>query len=561
VRSGEGKWFVEDLGAVNGTQIDACEIGGKGAREIEPGMLIRFGDTLCTIVPSHWFTILSGKLFVCFDYSPIIAYVYLHSGIPIVSTFRAANFSTKHSCEARLVLDIADYADSMSVDIPALPHFSSSTFSVPKFQFNITALKQQIEPARSLLKAELHTDGYAARKIAEVTILGFNAWPYEPLAIKTLPAFIFSHDRLVETIIFSAEERLRKTEGIASFSSLLSGDDCGAEKKIVECLYEYLSNMSDIRYVDPHLELPSAGQEQEYQVIRSPSSLFLFEEPQLKGKGTCLDIALLFAACLENIGILPLLILCGRTPFKPEHAFVGYRVGLMPGPVPVTNDRDSILDDIESGNAGVIDSTGIALGYLSQNTLNISGAYKEAKRCLKEYSWVYVIDVGVLRPPEGIITPLEYPYDPDVLKIYEASEAFTRAKGRRSIEARFLLYGCITAQGPAVRELGKEFSGLFSEISESMENNVSCHDYIGPLDPTITYKECQELAREYARQAGCSAIREQDVLWALIEKGKANAGIRRICQETGLDMATLATALEKIHSRPVLLHSSEFSEH
>jgi len=561
LRFSEGCWYIEDTGSSNGTQVDMHDIAGTGPVEILPGMLIGTGDTVWTIVPPQWNVIHNDDLVVCFFLLPTIAYAYLHCGIRVLGTVRVGNFGGERSRHARFTIALPEFADALTVDLPPLDSRTTAALPALPLQFHLNTLRRQLEPVQAAYTIKL-TGKTTVTGSGGITILGFNAWPYGKAAVKTLAAFIFPRDRGVEKIVFTVKESLLHHEVFSSAEGSPAGDDgVRPEKKTADAIYEYLTRQSQVHYLQPSLFRPSHDDAACYQVLRPPSSIFLFEEPVLKGQGTCLDLALLFAACLERCGILPLVILAGGEPFKPEHAFAGYRTGAMPGPVPVMTDRRFLMRDIERGAAGVLESTGIAEGYAASGKLTIDQAHAEAARILREAAWVCILDVGALRPPEGSITPMGYPYDPDVVRIYDAAEKFTREKKRRGIESRFLLYGILAARGPVLQTLSDMFEPQFSAVMEDMEKNISGKEYTGPLFPTITYSECLQLAEKYAWQSGCQTVREQDVLWAVIEKGRANIGIRRICQQAELDLSSLAAALEDLHPRPPLFGSTNFSDY
>jgi len=556
----DGCWFIEDLKTSNGTTIDGWNISGKGLVRLEAGRVVCTSDTRWTIVPRGYLAIHTASLLAVFECTSFLTFVYVHCGIRIVGDVRIVNFGPDRSSAATFLLEIPDYAERLSLQIPPLDPRASILLPPLQFRLSAYALNHLSEPARAILRVELHA-GENALKEVDVTIVGLNAWPYEKAAVKCLAAFVYSRDPLVEKIVLQAENRLPPECRARSFRDLLMKNDGSAERKILESIYLFLSQQSEIEYADPSLERATSAQSQTFQMIRPPSRIFLSEPPMLAGKGTCIDIALLAAACLECAGVFPLVILTGREPFRPDHAFVGCRTCILPGEVPLVTDRQRLIDDTLSGRIVLVESTGVVLGGPYGSKLAWDEAVREADRLVKESPWTCCIDVGALRPPEGSITPLGYPYEPEVLRIYDEAEAFARHKGRRSIEARFLLYGIVRVGGEIAQWLLQELTGpARANVQEIIDTDVSFHEYSGTPVPTITYTECQQLAERYAWQAGCASVREQDLLWAFIDKGKANAGIRRLCRAVGIDIDSLAGILSRKCPRPSGIQTTVFSE-
>lgn len=92
------------------------------------------------------------------------------------------------------------------------------------------------------------------------------------------------------------------------------------------------------------------------------------------GLGTCLDTTVLFAACLEHVGLHPVLLLVHG------HAFAGYwRVdseALDLPPRAVVTDHAWVANQVQSGLIGLVETTALTLG----NDEDVTGAFRQNER-------------------------------------------------------------------------------------------------------------------------------------------------------------------------------------
>jgi len=136
---------------------------------------------------------------------------------------------------------------------------------------------------------------------------------------------------------------------ISTFNDLflLSLED--VERTAMEYIYLSLSQKRKIAY-----ELPSlhcfAATNINYQRIRLPERVFYSGAMGKEGKGTCIDIALLIAGCLESIGLNPIIILLGDGEDAPRHVLAGCYIGSAPGGRPIVTSKERIIEEIKRGH-------------------------------------------------------------------------------------------------------------------------------------------------------------------------------------------------------------------
>ena len=161
------------------------------------------------------------------------------------------------------------------------------------------------EASTALVTLSLTKDGKElAKREIQTRLLAPDEWGGISTLPEILAAFVRPNDPAVETVLKAAAEILRESgrqPGIDGYSS-------GRRERVWEIVAAIWSAVCSLRldYVVPPASFETTGQK-----IRSPSHII---EKRL---ATCLDLALLFASCLEQAGLNSLIVL------MKEHSFAG----------------------------------------------------------------------------------------------------------------------------------------------------------------------------------------------------------------------------------------------
>lgn len=150
-----------------------------------------------------------------------------------------------------------------------------------------------------------------------VEFMPVDEWKYDDMNGRWLPSFVFPRDPIIREIVNAAQRylvALRDDSG-AGFDGYQSYEPTGASMNErsrnidaqVQAIWWALVNDYALGYINPP---PSFTEDA--QRLRTPSEV-------IGGKrGTCIDLTLLLAACLEYIEIYPVIFLLS------DHAFPGY---------------------------------------------------------------------------------------------------------------------------------------------------------------------------------------------------------------------------------------------
>jgi len=152
------------------------------------------------------------------------------------------------------------------------------------------------------------------RNTLPVNLLAIDEWVDTPELDAYLPSFVLSRDNAVARIIDNAQRYVRlfnedSTAGFDGYQGIdkKAKDPYAAVDFQVKAIWSTLSFDMALGYINPPPTFTESSQR-----LRTPSDV-------IDGKrGTCIDLALMMAACLEYVGIYPVVFLL------KAHAFPGY---------------------------------------------------------------------------------------------------------------------------------------------------------------------------------------------------------------------------------------------
>lgn len=198
-----------------------------------------------------------------------------------------------------------------------LPEGAADIELAPRIRLPLVAglLRQCTESLRTNLYVKVRCGDRLLRESSErVTVLPADEWRDDGEDHRWLPSFVLPRDPAVLKVIAAAQRYLRTllddcTAGFDGYQQL-AADDGNAAAVVdaqVQAIWAALQHELLVNYINPPPSYTSQAQR-----LRSPSEVF-------RGQAaTCIDLALLFASCLEFVGIYPVLFLV------EGHAFPGY---------------------------------------------------------------------------------------------------------------------------------------------------------------------------------------------------------------------------------------------
>lgn len=207
----------------------------------------------------------------------------------------------------------------------------------PRILYKCLAL--QIEREIGELNAELVLNGVTvSRESQSMEVLAANEWSGALTFPELLAAFILPNQPVVEQLLAEARDILLKNTGGASLNGYQNIDTARILAQVAS-IYGAIA-MRGITYANPPASFENMGQK-----IRFPDQIM---ENRL---GTCLDLSILYAACLEQAGLHPVVVV-----FR-DHASVAVWLKPETFPGPTLDDPAALRKRIDLGEMTAVEAT------------------------------------------------------------------------------------------------------------------------------------------------------------------------------------------------------------
>jgi very-short-patch-repair endonuclease len=216
----------------------------------------------------------------------------------------------------------------------------------------------------------------------KIALLAYDEWSGLSGIPEMLAAFVLPNHPAIETILAKAASLLKKWTGDASLSGYQS-EDKNRVVKTVAAIYSALQQCG-IRYINPPASFEESGQK-----IRTPDRILD------NRMGTCLDLAVLAAACLEQVGLHPLICV------TKGHAFPGVWLEEECFPECSTDDVLCLRKRVELDEIFVFETTLITADI----PVPFEQAVKEARRLLENQNDFRCV-IDIYRSRKSGIRPL-----------------------------------------------------------------------------------------------------------------------------------------------------------
>jgi len=212
-----------------------------------------------------------------------------------------------------------------------------------------------------------------ARTSRAVEVLAYDQWAGTRSLPELLAAFSMPNDPAVDSLVGKASQLLKATQPALSMNGYQSKNREVVWQQ-VSALYTTLCN-EGLHYVEPPASFGSDGQK-----IRTPGRIV---EHRV---GSCLDLSMLFASCLEQAGLGAVVLL------KEGHAWIGAWLHDTAFPDPLVDDVQSVRKRVASGELLVFETTGVAQHPAQRPSLRI--ALEQGQGYLADGGqFLYAIDI------------------------------------------------------------------------------------------------------------------------------------------------------------------------
>ncbi|OGF64936.1 MAG: hypothetical protein A2Y62_15120 [Candidatus Fischerbacteria bacterium RBG_13_37_8] len=496
-----GSWLIKDTSAF-GTRINGLEIPKDTAYRLHYYHALVLGNrTTLLFVPSDSPGIAWNNFFIEVTGSKFFSYALYYSKLPVIEKVKIINCRDSMSEPLTLCLRSLNYFRSIK-EIEALPAYHSTEFT-PEITVNTFSLEKQINRTKSTLEILINNN---LIHMQDITMLAWNECslvenPYNQTALATF----------VLPMHPSAAMAVKD-----SFPEKTGNHQIANAKKCMKELYKYFNETWKIRYLPPVAE-------SRIQTLRLPEQVLLDWEHK-EGQGTCLDLVLLFAACLEHAKFQPLLFMV-RVSSHLYHAMIAcwkdnhVRFKVLHKDIEPLLDEIIILDPITFTQQSPDSEK-------KNNKLSFDQSCAEAMQCLKQGKFLFALDIAAARKCD--IVPL--PYRGHALLSEFIKEVDAAAKqlaeetgnitGYKVYMPVHMLLALLMKEDGITRLLFKE-SGFDIEecisIIKSGIETIKHGNIVKELMPSQHYEELFYAALKYAQSENSLFVLEEHMLLALLK--------------------------------------------
>jgi hypothetical protein len=498
-----GCWWIEDVGGKSGTLLDEELLQPGLPVELPLDSRLRLGATELLVEPSYRHRLRLGDRIVEIDVATGLNLSVVQSAASFISRLAVVNPSERITPADVLLLSLSGYASFDPIRVPVLAPHELHMLECGACRYHTDSLESLTEATTATLELHLGKDMWSH----QLHVFPVNQWSLHPLHRKTIASFVMPNHRQVVEAVANA----RATASVGKGDSISAG-----KEHVLRTLYEYFQ--SAWRIVYQH-EMPSFGLLS--QRIRLPHHVLLVEEHHI-GQGTCIDLVLLMASCLESVGAQPLVLLLLNERKREYHALLACWKTNADRRQVFVNDKDVLIE-----HALIVECIGFST-MKDEGGQPISLTFEQALQTGKEYlqinNLLTAVDVAAARN-EGV-KPLPFgaqpKESPNVIQILKRAEGAAKHSRDGTCTILHLVWSLLTqpdslfAKGAALLEVNPSHiirrleSALFSAASAAVSDRSA-------VEKSDHYEQVLASAKVFALRSGSYLITEKDLVKGLLD--------------------------------------------
>ncbi len=344
------------------------------------------------------------------DYNKTLSYARTQNGIPCVRSIVVRNTTTLifNDVHVRISFDPAFAGDYENVIAELGPGGRAVLDNIPvrpsaSFLVNLTErIEGTMKVTASCAGEELFSEELP------LTMLPYDFWEGVGDVPELLASFCVPNHPAIRPILKRAAEKLGRWTGNPSFNGYQSGDP-NRVKQTAAAIYEALREQG-LTYCEPPASFADQGQR-----VRLPEDILS------SGLATCLDTSLLYAGCLEAVGLRPLVIL------EAGHAYAGCWLVEKSSPYPVNDDPAMLRKNTADGiNEIVLVETTMFLKGIDSQFEDASkcalGHLNDIDRFILHLDIRSARNIGILPLPLRVLTPEGFVIDEETVRKREVPD-------------------------------------------------------------------------------------------------------------------------------------------
>ncbi|MDO4628825.1 MAG: DUF3320 domain-containing protein [Planctomycetia bacterium] len=369
------------------------------------------------------------------DLIPTINYALRQNGIPMIRALTVINNSENTLENVDLRASAGEICPEVSRHIDLIPAHSTleiKAFDVVLDMEFLISLTEKISGTLTLALFSGENQIYSEKH--EIEILAYDEWHGAGHSPELLAAFVTPNHPEVTKIITEATPFLEKWTGDPSWDAYQSRDANRVQMQAA-AIYAAIHEKNIVYSVPP------ASFEKTGQRVR------LVDTIMHDKFATCLDFTLLYAACLEAVGLNPIMVL------QQGHIFAGFWYEDLSFPESVHDDPSFVTKRLADGvrEIEILETTALAAG----KDLTYEQACATARKEILEPRFVAVIDVHRARLSGTASLPIRITDENGVKTIARPEKKYV-ADAPTAIAPKLKTDGIGTQKTTVVEEISKK---------------------------------------------------------------------------------------------------------
>lgn len=498
-------WWIKHTGKY-GTRINGEDIPENKDIQLDFDDKIEIGNkTTLVLSPFCRKTQLWEDSWIELEMSNSLNYALLYNGLPFFKQIVLHNEGKAFSQDFALRVKVGSFFNE-EYDISSLKK-GGSRYIDPEVKIAPDFFENQLESSNSLVEIFIN-NSVVFRETIE--ILAYNEWSMEKdnFHHTSLASFVQEEHPFVKKICTEIKEKQKNKKTMKM-------------NVLIEMLYNYFKEECSITY-DKEPYSPNS----KYQRVRLPHDV-LTDWHKRKGRGTCIDLSLLFASCLKNLGLHPLLIL-----FKLREGFCHSIIGCW-------KERELLPDPLIKGVERIRKDVFMLDAISFTKNLNFNESEKKARKIFKNNKFLFALDIDAARRSE--IKPLPFTgrpkSSPGVIRVsLKAKNIAEEIGGKINYKVytptHLLLSLLVIGEGFTIdvfKKCGVDLKESRGLLRKGLEN-VTPPKKVTELTESKHYREVWSLAFEKAKSEDVPSIYERHLFLALMEipSGALDAAVKSL---------------------------------
>ena len=268
--------------------------------------LYNVGNIMIKFLTAKGVSTMDKKIEIDGTYSDVVNFAMQQNYVPIIKKLIVKNLSEEDIKDIDVIISVEpDFAYEWSTRIEIIPALQAIEIDAVNIKLSPNFLYSLTEKMAGTIAVKLKRgDEILADRMQEIDILAYDEWSGTLIMPEIISAFVTPNHPKITEIIIKSKQIMQKWIESSAFTGYQSKNP-NTVKMQMAAIYAALQK-ENISYCMPPPSYETIGQR-----VRLCDSIL---EQKM---GTCLDLSLLYASCLEAVGLSSMII------FLKGHAFAG----------------------------------------------------------------------------------------------------------------------------------------------------------------------------------------------------------------------------------------------